>query len=293
MPAFLRLRPDLPVCWESPDTLRVGFERAYARIVSPSAGQQRLLGALRTGFAAADLPQVARRTGVTLQEARALLSAVERACLPRTEPVHALPTVPRSALPPQLFIDDAGRPVPGFAGALTHGVGSTVAWSTKAPGAGEGEVHVADGGTGADTAPALVVFVERFLEPLERAQRWLVAGIPHLLVRLTDTRASVGPIVAPPGAPCHTCITLAVLEADPGASVLAAQLVESTPASETAAVGVLAAALTVQFIDAWFRGESRVHGTRVSFEVEAGHPRGTLEEHELSAHPECGCGGFR
>lgn len=283
MPAFLRLRPDLPVCWENPDTLRVGFERAHARIVSPSAGQQRVLSALRTGFTAADLPQVARRAGATLQEARALLAAVERACLQRAESANPLTAAPRPAPPPLLFLDDAGKSVPGFAGALAHGVGSAVEWSAWAPGA-----HRSAG-----TAPALVVFVERFLEPLERAQRWLIEGVPHLLVRLTDTRASVGPIVAPPGAPCHACVTLAVLEADPGASVLAAQLVESTPASETAAVGVLAAALATQFVEAWLTGEPRVHRTRVSYEVEAGHPRGTLTEHELSAHPECGCGGLR
>src|SRR5699024_751139 len=88
----------------------------------------------------------------------------------------------------------------------------------------------------------LIVHVERFLEPLERAQQWLIAGMPHLLVRFTDGAVHVGPLIASWGSPCHTCATLELLSADTAYPALAAQLYGVTPQSEAPAAIHMAAA---------------------------------------------------
>ena len=284
MTARLRLRPDLPVCWESPDTLRIGFERAHARVVAPTAGQQRLLGVLRTGIAESELPNAARRAGATPREARELLAAVAPACLPQPPRGPGGAGGPGGRPPPatRIRVLDAGRPVPGFAAALAHGLGDSAVWAPQAESPDAPDAH-----------GELIVGIERFLEPLERAQRWLITGTPHLLVRFTDTCVLVGPIVAPQGAPCHTCAVLPVLQDDPAAAVLAAQLVETVPASETAEVGVLAAALAVQLIGAWRRGEPHVGRTCSRVEVAGGRVAGTVERAEVRPHPECACGALR
>ena len=57
--ARLQFRPELPLCWEDPHTIRLGFDRAIARLERPSAGAQRLLSALRVGIRPADLSTTA------------------------------------------------------------------------------------------------------------------------------------------------------------------------------------------------------------------------------------------
>ncbi|WP_164512909.1 hypothetical protein [Leucobacter chromiireducens] len=100
----------------------------------------------------------------------------------------------------------------------------------------------------------------------------------------------VGPLVVPPGQPCHTCATLAVRERDASAPVLAAQLVDAAPASESPTLAVLAATLAAQLIDAWGRGEARVHRSRVSVPAAQGRQAGPVEQHAVAPHPECACG---
>lgn len=201
-----RLHPDLPLCWEDPDTLRIGFERAVVRVRRPSPGTQRLLGALRAGVSPVRLMQEVRRIGATPGEAQQLLALLAPA-LETAAPQP--PGGPGSPGPRGLraLVCDDGREVPGLRGALS------------ATGLCALDEHPSD-----REGYELVVHVERFLEPLERAQRWLSRAVPHLLVRFTDSAVHVGPLVSPRGAPCHTCCALAMLAEDPAYPVIAAQL---------------------------------------------------------------------
>lgn len=268
-----RIRSDLPLCWEDPDTLRVGFERAEARVHHPSAGVQRLIGALVAGIPPQRMSQKARRLGATPQETRAVLSALS----PALESVPAPAEPGCTAGPPQrvlraLLCDD-GREVPALRDALT----ATGLCTLDAP-------------PGADETYELVVHVERFLEPLERAQRWLSLAVPHLLIRFTDRAILVGPLVSEDGAPCHTCCTLTMLAEDPAYPVLAAQLHGSNPRTETAAGAHMAAAFAAMLIGRWRAGDLSAHSTRTVIPMRQGQVSGAPRLTRVAAHPECACG---
>ncbi|GAA1633952.1 hypothetical protein [Leucobacter chromiireducens] len=273
---LLRIRRDLPLGWEDPDTLRLGFERAVARIRDPSPGQQRLLGRFRTGVRSEDLPGQTRAAGATPREARALLAAIAPALAPGIDPAPGPAAVPR----PRVFLSDDARPVPGLAPALTA-AGTCV----EADSVGSCDV---------------VLHVERFLEPLERAQRWLRADLPHLLLRFSDTRLSVGPLVIPPGRPCHTCASLQAIERDPGLPVLAAQLIGARPASETSLVGAVAGVAAATAIEAWrtagvsepATAPSADLGERLVYPIARGRVAGPPRSVPVSPHPECACGAL-
>lgn len=261
----LQLRPDLPLCWESPDSLRIGFEHAAARVPHPSAAQQRLLGRLRDGFPAEALAAQTRAVGATPREAREVLALVEPALIQNRDHRELNRTAPVSVL-----LSDGGRPVPGFREAL---LSSGVCAIDDDP-----------------VTPELVVYVERFLEPLERARAWLSADVPQLLVRFTDTRVVVGPLVLPPGAPCHTCATLAALARDPALPVLAAQLVGVRPASETRVLGAAVATAAACILAEWRAGSSAGARDQLEIPVREGRPAGAASVTTIAAHPECACG---
>ncbi len=279
MPLHLtRIDPTLPLCWEDADTLRVGFEYADARIRAPSAGVQRLVGALRTGVLDGELRRAARRLGATPQEARELLTTL--APVLRREIEHGAdagppadrdsegePNEPRV----RVGLGDDGRPAAGFDAALRAA----------------GVCDVVEGST-ADSLD-LVVLLERYLEPLERAQRWLSVDQPHLIVAFTDRAIRVGPLVSGAGAPCHTCTSLAALDRDPALAILAAQLAGSRPSTETAAGVHAAAAWAAVFIRNWAAGDPVVRTSRATIPCIRGRPVGTISMESVAAHPECAC----
>lgn len=275
-----RLDPDLPVCWEDSDTLRVGFERADARVPSPSAGVQRVIGALRAGVPAEELPREARRLGATPQEMRDLLAAlgpvlrseVESQGSPAAEPAPAAATSASvSGRTVSLAVSDDGRAVTGLRDALL---------ATGVCGIDEGPQAA---------APDLVVHVERYLEPLEWAQRWLTTGQPHLLLGFTDRAIRVGPLIGSEGAPCHTCSTLAALDRDPALAVVAAQLAGSRPHSESPAGTHMAAAWIAVFIRNWTAGDPGVHTSRATVPCTRGRVSGAVTLDTVDPHPECAC----
>lgn len=266
----LRLRSDLPVTWESPDTIRIGFDRAVARVRSPSAGQQRLIGKLLTGIDATRVSAEARGAGATPRETRELLAALAPALRQQATEAQVVPRPLHTPEPIQVLLSDGGREVP----ALRQVLHAAQICSFDSP----------------TEDASLVLYVERFLEPLERAQQWLISERPHLLIRFTDTRACVGPIISVAGFPCHTCGSLALLAQDAALPVIAAQLVGKHPASETRDVGVLTAALVGQYVGAWRRGEKWVHTARLEVPVAGGIVSGNPRRNRIAPHPDCMCG---
>lgn len=276
--ARLKIDPNLPLCWEDHETLRVGFEAAHARLHDPSPGVQRLLYALLRGIDPDRLGETARVVGISSGEAEGVLAAL------------AATLVPADSAPPQAVVadtdaEDSGLPRPQSVTIAVCDAGRTV------PGLME-----AVAGTGlcrleyeADRQPELVILVERFLEPLERAQRWLMAEVPHLLLRFTDTAVHVGPIVVPPGVPCHACVALTLVARDSAYPVLAAQLARSVPPSETIDAAGVAVGYAATLIRDWLDGRARAHDTRIVIPTSEGRVLAPPQFETVAPHPECAC----
>lgn len=287
-PPFTRINPDLPLCWEDADTLRIGFERAAARVRLPSAGAQRLIGSLRHGHQTDRLPREARRLGATPQELRDLLIALEPVLIVDS-PAECDSTAMAASLGPHndrtqplsVYVFDNDRPVRGFSNTLR---------STGLLLSENEESFLRTAGPGARRSPAgLVIYIERFLEPLEHAQRWLSMGVPHLLIGFGDRSIRVGPLVQPDGAPCHTCATLTSLAEDPALPVLAAQLAGTRAPSESEAGGLIAATWASVMIRNWVAGSTDVHTTRTIFSMAHGRPTGEVHTQTVNPHPDCAC----
>lgn len=274
----LKIDPNLPLCWEDQETLRVGFEAAHARLHDPSPGAQRLLYALLRGIDPDRLAESARVVGISSREAEGVLTALAATLVPAdpggSESVTHEPAATDSAQPrPEtlsIAVCDAGRPVPGLVEAI----------------AGTGLCRL---DYESEQQPELVILVERFLEPLERAQRWLMAEVPHLLLRFTDTSVQVGPIVVPPGVPCHACVALTLVARDAAYPVLAAQLAGSVPPSETVDAAGVAVGYAATLIRDWLDGRPRARDTRIVIPTSEGRVVNPPRFETVTPHPECAC----
>lgn len=278
----------VPLCWESPDVLRLGFDRVTARLGPLSAAAKRVIELLCAGISDAHDPHAAvaeaiRMAGARDDGARSLAPVLPRYLRRHVPPAPALDRVGTPAL--RTFIADNGRNVVGLARSL--------------------DACGAFAFTRITSRPDLVLRVIRYLEPLEWTHRWLLSSTPHLLMRYTDTAIRIGPLVACEGRPCHTCEALALVDDDPLLPRLAAQLIDTTPASETQALTRIAIAHAVPFIQAWRHGEEWVHRRQLVLEVngvgtgggDEGEPGQAAAQVRVSgmqwvtitAHPECGC----
>ncbi|QBE47761.1 hypothetical protein [Leucobacter triazinivorans] len=268
--ARTRIHPDLSLCWEDPETLRIGFERARARVHSPSPGAQRFIGRLLTGVPSARLIEEAQRAGVAPRDARRLLERLA----PALDAAAPEPAARARGL--RAVLDDAGREAPGLRDAL-------IATGLCMFDAAIGDAH--------RPSPRydLAIHVERYLEPLERAQRWLIEEVPQLLIRFTDGAVEVGPLVGPGGRPCHTCISLAFVRRDPAYPVLAAQLWGKIPASESGASVHMATAYAAVLIRGWLDGDPAVHTRRFRIPVRTGTVHGLPSMVTVAPHDECAC----
>lgn len=266
-----RLDPDFPLCWEDPYTLRFGFHRALARVSHPSVPTQRLIRALSSGVRRDLILKTALTLGATAGETRELLETLRPVLVDAPEDQAPIAHDGTTA-PLRVWIGDEGRASAEIATAF-----------------------VADGHelVGHRTDPTahtdLAVLVERYLEPLERAQRWLAAGVPHLLLRFCDAAVTVGPLVSHEGSPCHSCISLDKLDDDPALPGLAAQLVGLIPQSESPAVVRIAAATATSFVHHWLAGAAQVHTAQLRVPVAHGLIAGTPRLQTAKPHPQCAC----
>ena len=268
MNEFTRIDPDLPLCWESTETVRIGFEVAVARVRAPSAAAQRLMGLLSTGVRTADLKCEALRVGATPAELSRLLSDLAPALVTERRSPRPLRSASSSVC---LAVSDDGRSVSGLRDVLSRLAG----------------IHVI-----ADNRPEradLVVHVERFLEPLERAQRWLMLSLPHLVIRFSDRTVHVGPIVSAAGAPCHSCASLSMVASDPALPVLATQLHGKIPRSECRPATELATVFAARLIDEWREGSPSAHHTRWEIPIVNRMLAGPPAIRPVRPFPECGC----
>ncbi|GAA2838720.1 hypothetical protein FB468_1040 [Leucobacter komagatae] len=308
MPSTLpltQIAPDHPVVWENETTIRVGFDRALARVAASSPASQVVIAKLIRGATKAelaesgtrvvdrvlaDLSPVLRYTAVAQGGARQRLAegvGAQHSGSAGFTPAAELRASPKLPAPPALQgaagtrvrtagvptltarLSDDGREVPGLRAAL------------EGPGACDLRRTTAQ--------PDLVIEVHRFLEPLGRTARWLRAGIPHLMLRFTDDAARIGPLVAPDGAPCHGCEGLHLTDADPALPAIASQLYGTVPSSETPEVAQLTAAVAVYFLSAWRRRERWVHDRQLELPVAGGTLSAFPKLTRIRTHTECGC----
>ena len=281
----VQIDPGLALCWEQRETIRIGFDRGHVRVTALSPEAQRVFQKLVTGMPEEDFHALTQHRK---REQHSVECASDGQHSPETNEIHELiislmPVLVRQrAQPPvspaawpgvpsalRTAMHDDGRELPGLRTALEANWLCNIERS-KAP-------------------PELAVQVLRFLEPLERTRRWLGAGIPQLLIRLTDDAIRVGPLISPNGAPCHGCEVMHLTEADEALPQLAVQLHGRTPGSETAENGQLIGAIAAHIVRAWRQGEQWVHTSQIVLPVSKRQISGLATHHTLHPHPECGC----
>lgn len=279
MPArLLRIDPALPVGWEDPDTLRVGFERADARFTRPSAGVQRLLVAFRTGLPLAETSRRLRAYGATAAEWRRLVETLAPVLV--ESPDARTEARPRGR--PTLAILGGGR----TGGALLEAAQGAGFLALPADVLSDADLRSLS-----DDALGILVVVERFLQPAPHRRLLLADRMPQLLVRFTDRSLRVGPLAPARGSPCPGCATRHEIDADPALPVLAAQLLGRVPATETSAVAAAASALAVAAIERWVAGCRALSRAQLRIPVTEGLPGLVPELHRVRPHPSCPCAG--
>lgn len=296
-----QLTPDRPLVWETPTTLRVGFDRVVARVEAASPQTQRVIAMLVHGATAEELarhdPGEAQRV---LDALRPALVARERLVGPVADQLPAeadggpptrLSAAPHAPVSPALrhasmelaysarsvatrqrlrtAIYDDGRALPGLRQAL--------------------EANRLCSCERSGDEPELAIEVLRYLEPLGRSSRWLRAGVPHLLIRFTDDAARVGPLVSASGAPCHGCEALHLTDQDPALPAISAQLYGWVPGSEAPETMPFVGAAAAHYIACWRRGARWVHKRQLILPVEHGALAALPSFTTLTTHPECGC----
>lgn len=298
---IIRIDRDLPLCWEDEQTLRFGFDRPELRIGFPTAATQRIIGALLEGVRSDRLATTLRRLGVDRAEWRATLEMLDPVLVrtPSARPGEDRPGAHSAA--------DRAAPISvSILGSATVASAFREACARTEPDRMGPDGTKLDGvepeRAAAAVRPDLLIRIERFLVPPPDPDRLLGSGVPELPVRFGDRTILIGPILEGPAGPCSECLRLSDAERDPALPVLAAQLVDAEPASETAACVQAAAALGATLIARWLAGASPA-APRTGVHVEAagpdriryrlpvhrGLPEPALEQEFVSRHPTCGC----
>lgn len=126
------------------------------------------------------------------------------------------------------------------------------------------------------------------LDPLLRA------GLPHLLVRLTEGRALVGPFVLPGRSACVRCIDAYRREEDPSWPLLVEQYARATctdradgiPEPVDAALATVALGWAARELATYAEGSDP---STLSVTVGLSPMLDTVERHSWRPHPHCGC----
>lgn len=273
-----RIAPDLPLCWEDEHTLRFGFDEAALRLRDPSATQQRIIRVLLDGVRDDRVRATLTRLGTTSVEWTVFLGVLAPVlqrvpCVPDESGARRGSRQARSRpAGPAVSVLGDGASAEAFRGACAR-LGLPLLEPNAPPIAG----------------PALAIVFERFLLRGREADALSDAGLPQLPVRFGDRRIGIGPLVSEQSRPCPNCVRLADFAADPALPVLAAQLVERRPPTETVAGAEAAGALAAALIRRWWNGSAEPGTTRYEIPFADGLPAPVVERRSYSPHPECGC----
>ena len=264
--ARISLNASIPLCWEEPETLRFGFDRAELRLPDPAPNVQHLLRRLKQGMLEDDLASYAASIELSADELRQLLRALEPVLLRETS--QKLPsTSEHNALP--------GLAILGEGPAAEHLRALRIRSGFQPPRTG---------------VPAeFAILVSQFWGATGRSSALLSEHIPHLSLRFTDRAFYVGPILLPEGELCQHCIELHEQEREPQLRLIAAQLADQAPAAASRIAVPLASAICVAALHHWRQGSTQLLRSRLRFRVRHGIPDPSPRQEELQAHPDCSC----
>lgn len=263
--ALTRIDPALPICWEDDRTLRVGFDRAEARVSDPSAPTQRIISALREGIDRDRVRALVQELGITRAEWSELAELLA---------------------PALVCGGSADQPPASLCVGVLGAEGVSDAFVRSLRFAGHRATRFSPRQRGYD----LVIVLERFMQlPVIPDYRW-AAGRPQLLVRFTDRSVSVGPLVSAEGSPCLSCVMMHDIDEDPALPAIAAQLIGHAPAAEQEAAIEAATALALSVIRHWQAGGRLTARHRWRVDVSDGLPGIVPEQQNVRPHGECGCG---
>ncbi len=144
------------------------------------------------------------------------------------------------------------------------------------------------------TAPTVAVLVCVGEPSREEVDGWMRAGVPHLLLRLVEGDAVVGPFVLPGETTCLRCVDAHHTDHDPAWPLLLTQyasaVTQGRPDGLTEPVdgllGCLATAWTAREVVSY--AEGRTPAT-ASATVRLDPDLTALETHAWPRHPACGC----
>lgn len=297
-------------------TLQVGLDPARAVVLPDTPAVRELLGSLRSpasvttgGSYDAGTLDVLTRSGLLVDADRVLplmplLDDAERG-LPTRAGVAAVAAeagdgaadlLARRAATQVEVLGCGGTEVAPVVDTVTALLGiAGVPARTAPPSTARGADRPVAAGTataGTDGTVGLVVAVG---EPArELLDPWLRAGTPHLLLRLVEGHALVGPFVDPGTTACLRCVDAHHTDADPAWPLLVAQYAaavgrprdDTLPEPVDPALATLAAAWAARELVS--HTEGRVPATS-STTVRLDAHLTCLETHCWPRHPACGC----
>jgi bacteriocin biosynthesis cyclodehydratase domain-containing protein len=292
------LRPGLHVLRRSASELQVGLDPQRAVVLPDDPAVRSLLEALTSPADPLLRPgRLDERQNGTLETLRTAGLLVDADLL--------LPLLPHRPTPGEMGRDAVA------AVALEHGDQTGPALSRRAA------CPVSVAAFGADSGPASEV--EELLRvsgagvtPFGRDSRltvlagvgepdrevtdpWMRSGHPHLLLRLVEGSATVGPFVIPGETACLRCIDAHHADVDPAWPLLVAQYAragaatrpDGMPEPQDPLLLALVAACAARDAVTW--AEGRVPGT-ASTTLRVDPQLSALETHTWLRHPDCGCG---
>ncbi|MBL5973213.1 MAG: hypothetical protein D3X82_05420 [Candidatus Leucobacter sulfamidivorax] len=271
---LFRIDPALPLCWEGPDTLRVGFDRPFSSIPQPSAGMQRVVGAFRAGLPLAPDQRRLRRYGVTAAEWRRVVELLSPV-LVEAPPVDA----PRSHA-----CDSALRIALSGSGVAHDRIAEALARAGHRV-----DEPAPTGSPRTAPEPDLLVVVERFIGSPGPDLLLLAERVPRLTLRFGDRGFWLGPLTEPAGSPCARCAAEHEIDADPALPLVAAQLLGLVPAAETVFAAAAASQLALAAIRRWRHGDTALARSRIRVAVVSGLPEPLAIPEPVTPHPGCPC----
>lgn len=301
----IRLNPQFPVVWRTPDSLQIGIDRPLTVVTHVSTALERVVNLLRVGLPRSSILMMAREVGATDAELVGLLRALQPALiatgddrLSADDAAAEFGSAPASAHRTMVCVDGVGPTADAIARSVA-GLGIAVlpaspvdAMSGMPPTADRHSLHLsARSGSAqqsighAPTALVAVVIGNYALDP-RRHGRWLRRDIPHLPVLFGDSTVHIGPFVEPGVGPCLYCLELHHIDADPAWPAMAYQLSECLAPTETARISMdvtaLVAGIVADRVDTG-RSELASHSLRLDAAT------GQITRRAHRPHERCGC----
>jgi len=247
---FLRLDPQLPILWRSPDAIQIGAEPPRVLIDPVTDHDQRMLAAVRLGVPSEALATVGRCSEET---AGAFIERIRPA-------LHALDAGPIDA---HVRVRSAQR--------------SEIIGTIRSLGLV---------GTSPDRRPEVGIVIADHAVPLAAYRDWLREAVPHFAVVFGVDAVTVGPVVLPGTTGCLRCLDLHRTDADPAWPAIASQLIEAPAASAADPIvrteALCAAARLAWALSRGVLGAEHHSGRRF-------RRGGAREEIGIEPHPDCGC----